>query len=485
MPIDLARTAVWWIAITITTLLAVQMAAGQHGPLPGIDTGFPETSTIIIEGGQYLDVHAGVFRPNPGILIRNGRLMHFGAHIDDSADGYRLRLEDDRFILPGLIDLHAHYNMDLIGEGRVDETVYNPIVYLANGVTTTFPAGEFDPGPMRNARDRINRGDQIGPRILLSGAYFGPDNPEWRRDLSTDEIYAMVDAAAAGGAAGLKAKGAGPEHIEALVRRAHQHGLTVTGHLDSGFRGSTNARDAIRMGIDRIEHILGGDALDPDRPAYPVWNEVDTTSAEFRSIVRMFIDNHVYFSATLTAPVYFASPEETPGFDDFAREATFFTAYVQEHWTTRNAERTRSPLFDALHLTMLRTTRAFFDAGGGHLITLGTDKPSWGDFLPGFSAHREMHAMVRAGIPAADVLRIATLNSARAINHGDVLGSLEAGKLADLFVVRGNPLDDITNTRNVEVVMKSGQLFDPTRLLDAARGSIGPTGPEDHDGWRR
>jgi hypothetical protein len=199
----------------------------------------------------------------------------------------------------------------------------------------------------------------------------------------------------------------------------------------------------------------------------------------------MFIDNHVYFSATLTAPVYFASPEETPGFDDFAREAAFFTPYVQERWTTRNAERTRSPLFDALHLTMQRTTRAFFDAGGGHLITLGTDKPSWGDFLPGFSAHREMHAMVRAGIPAADVLRIATLNSARAINHGDVLGSLEAGKLADLFVVRGNPLDDITNTRNVEVVMKSGQLFDPTRLLDAARGSIGPTGPEDHDGWRR
>jgi imidazolonepropionase-like amidohydrolase len=469
----------------ILAAFCVSVAHAQHGPLPAIDTGFAETPTVIIEGGHYFDVHEGIFRPNDGILISNGRLMRVGAEITNREEAYRLRLDDDQFILPGIVDLHAHYNMDLIGQGRVDETIYNPLVYLANGVTTTFPAGEFDPGPMREARDRINRGEQIGPRIMLSGAYFGPDNPNWRRDLTQEEIYAMVDDAAASGAAGLKAKGAGPEHIEALVRRAHQHGLTVTGHLDSGFRGSTNARDAIRMGIDRVEHILGGDALDPDRPAYPVWNEVDTTSAEFRSIVRTFIDHHVYFSATLTAPVYFASPGDTPGFDDWADEGSLFTPYVRARWQERNAERNRSPLFDALHQTMQRTTKAFFDAGGGHLITLGTDKPSWGDFLPGFAAHREMHAMVMAGIPEADVLRIATLNSARAINHGDLLGSLEPGKLADLFVVRGNPLNDITNTRNVELVVKSGRLYDPANILESARRRIGPSGADDHEGWGR
>jgi imidazolonepropionase-like amidohydrolase len=469
----------------IFAAVCVSVAYAQHGPLPTVNPGFPETPLVIIEGGHYFDVHQGVFRANDGILISNGRLMRVGTEITGREEAYRLRLDDDQFILPGIVDLHAHYNMDLIGQGRVDETTYNPLVYLANGVTTTFPAGEFDPGPMREARDRINRGEQIGPRILLSGAYFGLDNPNWRRDLSMEEIYAMVDSAAANGAAGLKAKGAGPDHIEALVRRAHQHGLTVTGHLDSGFRGSTNARDAIRMGIDRVEHILGGDALDPDRPAYPVWNEVDTTSAEFRSIVRKFIDHHVYFSATLTAPVYFASPEDTPGFDDWADEGSFFTPYVRARWQERNAERSRSPLFDALHQTMQRTTKAFFDAGGGHLITLGTDKPSWGDFLPGFAAHREMHAMVMAGIPEADVLRIATLNSARAINHGDLLGSLEPGKLADLFVVRGNPLNDITNTRNVELVVKSGRLYDPANILESARRRIGPSGADDHEGWGR
>lgn len=472
------------LRFTILLILLAPLAASALAQ-PVVDPGYPETAAVLVVGGQWFDVEAGTFSPNRGILIRNGRILRVDVALDAPDDAYRLALDDDHHILPGIVDLHAHYNMDFLGEGRVDETVYNPLLYLANGVTTTFPAGEYDPDKMIEARDRINRGEQIGPRLLLSGAYFGRDNPAWRSDITTEEIYAMVDAAAASGAAGLKAKGAGPEHIDALIRRAHHHGLTVTGHLDSGFRGTTNARDAIRMGIDRVEHILGGDALDPDQPAYPVWNQVDTTDAAFRSIVQDFLDYHVYFSATITAPVYFGSPEHTPGFDDWAEELSFFTPYVRQLWAERNASRARMELFDDLHRTMQRTTKAFFDAGGGHLITLGTDKPSWGDFLPGFSAHREIHAMVMAGIPEADVLRIATINGARAINQASLLGSIEPGKLGDLFVVRGNPLADITNTRNVEVVMKGGQLYDPASLQEAARGRIGPTGPDDHEGWKR
>jgi hypothetical protein len=83
------------------------------------------------------------------------------------------------------------------------------------------------------------------------------------------------------------------------------HGLTVTGHLDSGFQNSTNARDAILMGIDRVEHILGGDELDSTMQAYPVWNKVDIKSKEFKDIVNLFVSHHVVFDPTITAPVYF------------------------------------------------------------------------------------------------------------------------------------------------------------------------------------
>jgi imidazolonepropionase-like amidohydrolase len=79
---------------------------------------------------------------------------------------------------------------------------------------------------------------------------------------------------------------------------------------------------------------------------------------------------------------------------------------------------------DGLYDAMKRSTKAFYEAGGGNLITLGTDAPSHGYFLAGFSAHREMHTMVMAGIPEAAVLKIATQNSANAIGKGSLLGSI-------------------------------------------------------------
>jgi imidazolonepropionase-like amidohydrolase len=121
---------------------------------------------------------------------------------------------------------------------------------------------------------------------------------------------------------------------------------------------------------------------------------------------------------------------------------------------------------------MRRTTKALYDAGG--VLTLGTDNPSTGEFLAGFSAHRELHTLVLTGIPPAAALKIATINGARALGVSDKLGTIEVGKLADLFVVRGNPVADIKNTRNVELVLKSGFVYDPKELLAQAKGKIGP-----------
>ena len=78
-----------------------------------------------------------------------------------------------------------------------------------------------------------------------------------------------------------------------------------------------------------------------------------------------------------------------------------------------------------------------------------------------------------AGIPPAAALRIATINGARALGVSDKLGTLETGKLADLFVIDGNPLADIRNTRRVRIVMKSGTVYDPQALLKQAEGKIG------------
>ena len=133
---------------------------------------------------------------------------------------------------------------------------------------------------------------------------------------------------------------------------------------------------------------------------------------------------------------------------------------------------------------MWKELKVFYDHGGKDLITLGTDHPSWGDWFSPFQAHREMHAMVRAGLPPAAALKAGTINAARALNVGDKLGSVEPGKFADLVVVTGNPLADIRTTHNVRLVMKGGRIYDPKALLESLKGKLGPKDDAEAKNWR-
>ena len=118
------------------------------------------------------------------------------------------------------------------------------------------------------------------------------------------------------------------------------------------------------------------------------------------------------------------------------------------------------------------------------MILIGTDQPTFGKQLAGFAYHREMEAMVYAGLPPVAVLAAGTINAAHALQVSDQLGSIEVGKLADLVIVKGNPLENITAAREIQVVLKAGAVYDPKALLKSARNRIGPGGPEDTEPWR-
>ena len=463
------RLAIFAITI-ITSLLSVQV--------------FAQSDPVYLKGGWYFDVDNQQMVQNEGILVRGGRFYEVGDSPEESkiADYQTMELAEDEYILPGIVDVHAHFRMDAFGSDsleEIDEFKYNSLVYLANGVTSAFANGVYYPYRELAAKRLINSGQWTGPRIWASGPYFGSARPGWE-DYSKEEIYEQVDYWAALGLDGFKTKGGDPETIKHLVDRAHWHGLTVAGHLGSGYRGTTNSVTAIDLGIDRVEHILGGFVLDSTRYAYPVWNKVDTTSQAFKKTVQYYLDHDVYFDATINAPVYFTTLKD--GFDYWKDEKSMFTDYVRNLLPPR-AEQENSDLMDGLYHAMRRSTKAFYDAGGGDLITLGTDAPTHGYFLAGFGAHREMHTMVMAGIPEAAVLKIATQNSANALGKGSLIGSLETGKLADAYVVQGNPLDDITNTRNVQFVMKSGKIYRPDKLLEQVQGSIGPESKSEVNSW--
>lgn len=471
----------------ILCLLASTLSSPGTSEAAAQPTPEPAEGDLVILGGRLWDGTGDEARANPGILVRNGTILHIGT-LEPMGSGARAILLDDRhFIMPGLFDLHAHYAVDLFGEGRVDEYTVNPVIFLANGVTSTFPAGEVDPAEAREGRRRIAEGEISGPRIYASGPYWGTARPGWRHEAMTpDSIRAEATYWALNGAEGFKAKGIRPEQLGVVIDVAHQHGLTVTGHLGSGYRGSVNPRDAILMGIDRIEHFLGGDALPADRSAYASLESLDLddpeTARKIREQARLFVRQGAYFDATLTAYGYFAD-REPEVFEYWADEMGFLTPYARSVVEER-LPREPSEQFRRIYYVKRETVKAFYDAGGGDHLTLGTDHPSWGEFLSGFGAHRELHAMVLAGIPAADALRAGTVNAARALGVDERLGTVEVGKYADLLVVTGDPLADISDTRRAHVVIRSGRSYDPDELLESVFGELGPRGPDEADWWK-
>ena len=447
----------------------------------------PREGDLVLLGGRLWDGTGDDARPNPGILIRNGTILRVGQLEPLGTGAEAVLLDDEHFIMPGLFDLHAHYAVDLFGEGRVDEYTVNPVLFLANGVTSTFPAGEVDPAEARRGRERIASGEVPGPRIYSSGPYWGTARPGWdHASMTPDSIRREATYWALQGSRGFKAKGIRPDQLRVVVDVAHEHGLTVTGHLDSGFRNSVNARDAILMGIDRIEHFLGGAALPESRSAYASLEALDLSDpASLRQIQdqsRLFLEQGTYFDATLTAYGYFADREPVV-FDYWADEMGFLTPFARD---VVERQLPREPLdqFERIYYVKRETVKAFYDAGGASRLTLGTDHPSWGEFFSGFGSHREMHAMVLAGIPNAAALRAGTINAARALGVDQRLGTVSAGKYADLLIVRGDPLTRITDTRNGHVVVRSGRVYDPRELFDSVRGSLGPSDGTEADWWK-
>ncbi len=456
-------------------LLLPQMALAQWTDGQG--------GQLVLHGGWLFDSVSDERRRNTGIVIQDGKIVQVDADLKpqvlSAADV--VELADTDTILPGMIDLHAHYNLDLVDKGRVEEVHYNGIVFLANGVTSTWSAGEYYPERVIAQRDRIDAGETIGPRLFASGPYFGAFRCEyniglasddcigWPNDITAQEIRQEVDAWAEQGVVSIKIKQATPGEMKILIEQAHKHGMTTAAHLANyDWEYDVDLRDAILMGLDRVEHQL-------------TLGSGGAESAEMPQMIDLMLAHEVYYDANLQ--MYGGINERRKHAADmlWTNEAKYFTPYAQTLLSKRGepAPESDEPEFAQRVLEL----KSLFDAGGAHLLIVGTDEPVYTNLLPGFAYHRELLAMTYAGIPPAAVLKAATINGATALGIEARVGSIEPGKLADMFVARGNPLDDIKAARDIRLVVRDGIAYDPAQLLRSAKGKIGPASPDDHADW--
>ena len=472
---DNMNKALKLVSKVILILLAPQLALGEWSE--------GQEGQLVIRGGWLFDSVSDHRRPNTGIVIQDGKIVEVDADVQQQVliTANVIDLAETDTILPGMIDLHAHYNFDLVDNGRVEEVVYNGIVFLANGVTSTWSAGESYPERVIAQRDRIDAGESIGPRLFASGPYFGAFRCEynigtaaddcigWPNDISEDEIRQEVDFWAEQGVVSIKIKQATAGEMKILIEQAHKHGMTTAAHLANyDWVYDVELRDAILMGLDRVEHQLTLGSGGPD-------------SAEMPQMIDLMLAHGVYYDANLQ--MYGGINERRAHASEmlWTDEAKYFTPYAQTLLGKRGEPEPESD--DAEFTQRVLELKSLFDAGGTHLLIVGTDEPVYTNLLPGFAFHRELLAMTYAEIPSAAVLKAATINGARALGIDARLGSIEAGKLADLFVVRGNPLDDIKAARDIRFVFRDGIVYDPAELLQSAEGKIGPAGPNDHADW--
>ena len=442
-----------------------------------------ESESILIQGGWLIDAVSEGRRWNSGIIIQDGKIAAIDLNQGENSivSSRIIDLSDSQTILPGMIDMHAHYNFDLVDVGRVEEVANNGIIFLANGVTSTWSAGEYYPERVIQQRDLIESGESIGPRLFNSGPYFGAFRCEyaiktaeddclaWPNDISEQEIRNEVNKWAQQGVISIKIKQASPGEAKIIIEQAHKNGMTTTAHLANYHdEYDVHLRDAILMGLDRVEHRItlgiGGER-----------------SADMDQMIELMINNQVYYDPNIQMYGGITLRKELGAEMIWADEAQYFTPYAQELLKKRGDPPPEST--PEAFKQRLVELNSFYEKGGENLILVGTDEPVYTTLLPGFAYHRELYAMNHVGIPNMSVIRAATINGARALGIDDELGSIEVGKIADIIVVEGNPLIDIKSMRNLKSVIKDGVYYDPAILLNSAKEKIGPVDSEDHVDW--
>lgn len=452
--------------------------------------GSPPGPALAIRGVTLIDGSGEPPRPGITVIVRGERIVAVGPDGEVPVpEGTEVVPGEGRFLLPGFVDTHAHLTMGPVGFAEVDGEPalgMEPAdgieertlaTLLAFGVTSVR-----DPGGIAErtvaAREAVARGELTGPRAVVAGEVIDrmPFPGLGATVASEEEVRSEVRRQAALGVDRVKVYvSLEPELVAAAVDEAHDHDLPVVGHLEA-----TTWAEAAALGIDGIVHVTPGSvellppdareayAASPGTLAFPAWFDlVDLDSEVVRRNVRALVEHGVSLDLTLVAfeAAFFGDrprfTTETPGLElahpalreNWASFFNFNVGWAEE--TFRTAHR--------VWPKVLRFTRMLWEAGV-HL-SAGTDANN-PYVVPGESFHRELELLAAAGIPPAEVLRIATRDGAEAAGLLDETGTVEPGKRADLVLLEADPLESIGNTRRIAWVMKDGRRFAPEALLE-------------------
>jgi imidazolonepropionase-like amidohydrolase len=391
-------------------------------------------------------------------------------------------------VIPGLVGTHDHMFYP-VGGGMFGEMAISfPRLYLAGGVTTIRTTGSLEPYTDLEVKKKIDGGEMPGPKMHVTGPYLegkgswaiqmhqlaGPDDAvktvNFWLDQGVDNFKAYMFITRA--------------ELKAAIDAAHKRGAKVTGHLCA-----VSFREAADLGIDDLEHgffvdteFISGKKPDecPEESEDPIGkSKLDANSRPLHDTISYLVQHHVAITSTL--PVF--EMGTFPGrptiqkrvMDALSPEAqnAWLRGRVHSSDTNflRQAYGTDVSPWPAAFKKELEFEYAFSKAGG--LLLAGLDPTGMGGVVAGFGDQREVELLVEAGFTPVEAIHIATYNGAQFLGDLDRVGTIAAGKQADLVVIKGDPSKKIEDIENVETVFKDGIGYDSAKLIESVRGLVG------------
>ena len=399
----------------------------------------PAAVTAIM-GGRLID---GTGRPpveDSVVLLRGGKIIAAGpAASVPIPRGAEFVDAKGKSVLPGLWEMHAHF----------EQVEWGPI-YLATGVTTARDVGnerEF----IVAARDAIAAGKGVGPRLVMAGVVdgSGPFSLGLIRVDTPKQAREQVQKYKAAGFQQIKIySSVKPDILKVVTAEAHRQGMTVTGHIPFGM----NAIQGIEDGMDQINHVEYITPLMVD----PKSQTIDPDAPNVKKVIKLLLEHHVVLDDTLALMEVILHPLDHP-ISGFEPGILKVAPELREALETMGTPPPKAEQSAATFRAMVATVRVLHQAGVP--IVAGTDQT-----IPGFSLDREIELHVQAGFTPMEAIQSATLVPARAMGMEKDSGTIEVGKRADVILVDGNPLENISDIRKVSAVFAAGKMYQPAAL---------------------
>lgn len=446
-----------WDVSVLNELSSVQSdAAGEFITQLAGDLAKQTDAPIIFENVNVVDVISGELLEKQNVLVDDGVIKAIsGDSIDSSA---ALRIDGSgKTLMPGLWDMHGHFSLS------------DGVMNIAGGIVNVRNIGGVHEKTME-LTSKHDSGEVIGPNTFRAGFMdkAGPYASGWAAE-SLQEALDRIDFFAEHGYIQIKLYSSiEPDWVKPLAERAHSHGMRISGHVPAFM----SAEQAVRAGYDEIQHInmvflnfLAGDREDTRQQIrFTLYGDeagnLDLDSEEVQAFFALLKENDVTIDPT--AAIFDTSLRHLAGTPD----PTF--AAVIEHLPPSIARSLYNVVMNKrgqedAWLRSAENQAAMLKA----LHDYGIQLVPGSDNIPAFTVHREIELYVEAGISAADVLKIATLDSARITGVADRKGSIEIGKDADLLLIDGNPFEDISAIRRAVLVLKGDTLYRPEDLYRA------------------